>query len=228
MVCTFKGMVTETYAGKKCKKGNHRLDKRGKCKRCKKIVIKIINKGPTGGGQIGDCNVCEELAKIQEALAGGGGNGGTGSPCVDGGTEVEGRWIVSNNDLYVCDITTGLTWQKSPSLATVSHTDAQGLCNTLSPPMRLPTRLEFLSIIDSSQTGPPLPLNHPFTNLYTGTGAGADNSYQTTTVQSAGHIYVLNLSSNAPPFPSNTGWNVLNIAGNPDDPMHYWCVRDAQ
>ncbi len=39
------GQASDTYAGKKCKEGNHRFDKKGKCKVCNKIVIKINNNG---------------------------------------------------------------------------------------------------------------------------------------------------------------------------------------
>ncbi len=59
------GQVTDTYAGKKCRDGHHQLDRRGKCKRCKKIVKVIIN----NNGNSVDCEeITGKLDEIQATL----------------------------------------------------------------------------------------------------------------------------------------------------------------
>ncbi len=74
--------VTDTFAGRnnnKCMNGNHSYNKKGKCKRCKKIIKVIVNNNTTGGGS-NDHEVCcdEILSKLDEIL----GNGnGTGTRC---------------------------------------------------------------------------------------------------------------------------------------------------
>ena len=55
------GQVTETYAtnnNNKCKNGQHNFNKKGKCKKCKKIVKIIINNNRCDDDSISDDNTC--------------------------------------------------------------------------------------------------------------------------------------------------------------------------
>ncbi len=124
------GQVTETYAGKKdCKKGNHQPNKKGnKCKTCKKKIVKkitkiIINNNTSGGGQTGeDCDVCDELAKINEV-----------TPTWSKKIPAAERFVLVLDDVAVLDGETGLGWKRAPDDAIANWEHARDIVSRPPP-----------------------------------------------------------------------------------------------
>jgi hypothetical protein len=67
------------------------------------------------------------------------------------------------------DKETGLVWQKNPDSVKWQWSDACANCYMLDlggrMGWRLPTIAELSSLVDPSQSNPPLPPGHPFTNV---------------------------------------------------------------
>jgi hypothetical protein len=75
-------------------------------------------------------------------------------------------------DAAVRDDETGLVWEKTLETTEMPWSDARAACADKDvggrKGWRLPTISELASLVDpSAQSGPPLPLGHPFTNLLT-------------------------------------------------------------
>ncbi len=83
------GQVTDTYAGRKCKDGNHRFDKEGKCKKCKKIIKIIINKDYDSGHE--DCSDNDWTISVNDMYSNVTGNVGIGT------TTPRGKLTVGNS-----------------------------------------------------------------------------------------------------------------------------------
>jgi hypothetical protein len=74
-------------------------------------------------------------------------------------------------DAAVRDDETGLVWEKTPETNELSWTDARTACADKDvggrKGWRLPSISELASLLDPSvRTGPTLPMDHPFTNVY--------------------------------------------------------------
>jgi hypothetical protein len=69
----------------------------------------------------------------------------------------------------VMDKETGLVWQKNLDTTSRNWYDSQVYCNTLNLGSRMgwrvPTLQELTSLVDQTQTNPPLPSGHPFANV---------------------------------------------------------------
>jgi hypothetical protein len=127
------------------------------------------------------------------------------------------RFIVLANwdSNAVLDRETGLVWERSPSTSNFNWQDAQTHCNALSTGNRIgwrfPTLQELASLVDRSQSFPPLPPGHPFTfhpiNYWSATTSGADTSF----------AWVVDLFGFG--FVSTQNKTFLNLA---------WCVRGGQ
>ena len=90
-----------------------------------------------------------------------------GAPC-GAGTEGQ-RFVVSEDGKEVCDNTTGLYWEQSPTTNTFNHANALTHCSTLDlgngQTYSLPEIKKLISLVDYSQFDPALPLGHPFSNI---------------------------------------------------------------
>lgn len=82
------------------------------------------------------------------------------------------RFIVLTNfnSQAVLDRETGLVWQRSPGTDSWNWNDAHRQCNRETViagrrGWRLPAIQELTSLMDSTQSAPPLPPGHPFTNV---------------------------------------------------------------
>ncbi len=122
------------------------------------------------------------------------------------------RFVVSPNSTEVCDNTTGLKWEQNPDSITRSHADALAHCPTLGPGFRLPEVKELSSLVDYTQSFPPLSAGHPFTNIQA-SGGGCCNYWSATT------------STNA----DNQAWFVLFEFGSlgffdKTSAVNVWCV----
>ncbi len=136
--------------------------------------------------------------------------GYAGPPC-GAGTEGQ-RFVVSPNGTEVCDNTTGLKWEQNPDSITRSHADALAHCPTLGPGFRLPEVKELSSLVDYTQSFPPLSAGHPFTNIQA-SGGGCCIYWSATT------------STNA----DNQAWFVLFEFGSlgffdKTSAVNVWCV----
>ena len=103
----------------------------------------------------------QEVKELVEVLEPG------GAPPCGPGTEAL-RFVV--NGLEVCDNTTGLYWEQSPSTSFFTWDSAKNVhCPNLDlgngKVYRLPVIKELISLLDHSQSGPPLPIGHPFGNV---------------------------------------------------------------
>lgn len=124
------------------------------------------------------------------------------------------RFVLVLNEEAVLDKETGLVWERSPSSNTSwpgLHADMSAHCANLAvggrKGWRLPGTAELASLIDPSQTNPPmLPTGHPFKNVQLGVYAVAYGGS----------------STGGQPVSLATG--VVNYS---QDPVYCWCVRSS-
>jgi len=137
------------------------------------------------------------------------GQGGQATPC---GAGTEGlRFVVSADNKEVCDNTSGLVWEKSPSSNTVLVRPwrvAVNWCSNLGKGWHLPNIKEFLTLADFSQSNLALPPNHPFDNV----------------------VHILYWSGTTRTNPSSDAWYINLFEGQffPRDKsgnFGVWCVR---
>jgi hypothetical protein len=130
------------------------------------------------------------------------------------------RFIVLTNfnNQAVLDRETGLVWERTPSLDTNTFPLAEAfLCNFKNiggrSGWRVPSVWELLTLVDSTQTSPPLPAGHPF-NL----GSGQP-LFWTNTPNNVGfgdeQVWIV-------AFATGTGFSSLTTAF---EPHRAWCVR---
>jgi len=125
--------------------------------------------------------------------------------------------FILNSD-GILDRDTGLVWEQSPSMSTVNWPNAVSYCHYLTKGhrmgWRLPSLEELQSLIDTTQSNPPLPPGHPFFGV------------QLAFYWSATDVYG---------FPVNA-WGVsftgTGVVGNNfktvTDTRYAWCVRGGQ
>jgi hypothetical protein len=79
------------------------------------------------------------------------------------------RFVIVLNGEAVKDVTTGLTWERSPDLLHLVWTDAINHCEEKrlggGDRWRLPSVKELATLIDQDQKDPALPKDHPFSNI---------------------------------------------------------------
>ena len=143
----------------------------------------------------------------------------------DGDLEKGEAWPVprftDNGDGTVTDNLTGLVWlQTADDFGIHTWSNALGICNTLNTgesgltdgsaegDWRLPNVREILSLPDYGQSGPALPLGHPFSNVSSGT------SFWTSTPDGANAITVL-MGNGTADYLAKTSSRIV------------WPVRDA-
>ena len=94
-------------------------------------------------------------------------------PANDGGADGcdSSRFKCVSGGEAVLDNLTGLTWARNTDIANgaIPWQEAMNLCKNLEignrKGWRLPTKEEFITILDTSQSNPALPEGHPFKNL---------------------------------------------------------------
>jgi len=122
------------------------------------------------------------------------------------------RFVLVLDDQAVLDKETGLVWERSPS-TTPKHWNSL-LGNDLSiggrKGWRLPTLVEFQSLIDPAQTRLALPPGHPFKNVQEGI-------YWTSTTA--------DLDSLLPAFVVDLRWGNYGSTDIDHDNCYLWCVR---
>jgi hypothetical protein len=131
--------------------------------------------------------------------------------------------VLSNmSSAAVLDRETGLVWEKSPSNGGSSWHDAQNHCNSLTTGgrlgWRLPTIQELASLVDPTQSNPPLPSGHPFSNVQV-----IMYYWTATTVYIPGDTsmaWVVAFASTGSLSQWAKGW--------PYGGIFYWCVRGGQ
>ena len=141
------------------------------------------------------------------------------NPSWDQSLPASTRFIVLSNmsNAAVLDRETGLVWEQSPSMLSVTWEGAQYNCNGLTTGgrlgWRLPTLQELASLVDPSVAppGPTLPSGHPFSNVrqsfyWSGT------SYAALAGSAWGVVF---------------GNGSVGIVGK-SDPAPAWCVRGGQ
>jgi hypothetical protein len=79
------------------------------------------------------------------------------------------RFVNALDGTAVLDKETGLVWAKSPPTSLFTWQDATDYCTQLTlggrKGWRLPTVEELASLVDPTQSNPPLPSGHPFSNV---------------------------------------------------------------
>jgi len=131
------------------------------------------------------------------------------------------RWKILSDfdDAAVLDKETGLVWQKVISPLTVSFRGAVLACTELSVASRrgwrLPTAEELSSLMDVSQTNPPVAAGSPFENLV----ADVNTAYWTTTASPGLQGFRI-------------GWTFADVGTVVEAPettaIRAWCVRGGQ
>jgi hypothetical protein len=101
--------------------------------------------------------------------------------------EIKKRFV-DNGDGTVTDLYSNLMWLKSPKQVALKYEDAVEYCENLKykdyEGWRLPTKQEWLAIMDKTRQNPSLPPGHPFVNIPTQTG------YWSKTKHRFGPLYV--------------------------------------
>jgi hypothetical protein len=124
------------------------------------------------------------------------------------------RFQIVLGGVAALDRETGLVWERTPSstIADFALTPVTCLQKTLGGRLgwRLPTTDELFSLQDPTQSNPPLPAGHPFTNISTTV------PYYTTSTPSVGsHIRI---------FMSTAG-TIVQYNLSDDSTTRGWCVR---
>ena len=142
-------------------------------------------------------------------------------PTWDAAVGGPGRFKVLKSfaDQAVLDKETGLVWQKVISPLTVSFRGAVLACTELSVASRrgwrLPTAEELSSLMDVSQTNPPVAAGSPFENLV----ADVNTAYWTTTASPGLQGFRI-------------GWTFADVGTVVEAPettaIRAWCVRGGQ
>jgi hypothetical protein len=117
----------------------------------------------------------------------------------------------------VLDQETGLVWQRAPSTDTNNWAGALAECHIVliggRAGWRLPTQEELATLLDPTQSSPPLPLGHPFQNV-----AGGDFWTASTRETKPTDAYDIDLST--------TAGNALGSVSDKTLAVHrHWCVR---
>ncbi len=105
----------------------------------------------------------QDLAVIKELVENGGG-GGSEFPCATG-TPVGDRWVVSDSGRTVCDKNTNKTWEQHPTSLTRNWEDSIAYCQSLGAGWELPELDILESLVDTNNSDPALPTDHPFDNV---------------------------------------------------------------
>ncbi|MCP4364575.1 MAG: DUF1566 domain-containing protein, partial [Planctomycetes bacterium] len=104
-----------------------------------------------------------------------------------------GTRFTNNGDGTVTDNLTGLMWIQSPGTTTRNWDAAIDYCNALTTAgytdWRLPNYMELLSLVDISQSDPPLPAGHPFSGLVTSSYWSGSTSAESTNDKWSLYLY---------------------------------------
>jgi hypothetical protein len=140
-------------------------------------------------------------------------------PAWDQTLPASSRFIVlaNMNNEAVLDQETGLVWEQSPSTSFFSWEGAQFHCNALRTGSRLgwrlPTIQELASLVDPTQSNPPLlPSGHPFGDVQSNIYWSATNSASSTGFEWVMSFYDGNLYN----------FNTIGVI------TYAWCVRGGQ
>jgi len=135
--------------------------------------------GVEGGSKTSELNVAELKKRYSRN------KDGTVTDDITG--EVKKRFI-DNGDGTITDLYSNLMWLKSPKQVAIKYEDAVEYCEKLKiesyEGWRLPTKQEWLGIMDKARKNPSLPPGHPFVNIPTQTG------YWSKTKHKFGPLYV--------------------------------------
>ena len=133
-------------------------------------------------------------------------------------SDVNMRFQVSADGMVVLDKETGLAWEQSPDTTLRDWFTALTYCydKVVSDRKgwRLPTVEELMSLVDTTQSNPALPLGHPF-NVLTAYYMSA-----TTTADLTSSARVVNFQFGGPLTNVDKGAVLLNI--------YVWCVRGGR
>ncbi len=122
-----------------------------------------------------DTNLGAQIQEVKELVEALGSNDpGFHDPCNSGGTEVGDRWIVSRSGRTVCDKDTNTTWEQQPTVLKRTWDDSVAYCQNLGlgGGWALPSIDILVSLVDTNNTDPALPTDHPFTNVQTDSNFG--------------------------------------------------------
>jgi Protein of unknown function (DUF1566) len=122
----------------------------------------------------------------------------------------------------VLDQETGLVWQRAPNTGTVAWAGALGQCRIVltggRAGWRLPTEEELATLVDPTQSSPPLPLGHPFQGVL---GGGLNGSaFWTASTFEADPIEAYDID-----FQTTAGSALGGAAGKNGFQLRFWCVR---
>jgi hypothetical protein len=122
----------------------------------------------------------------------------------------------------VLDQETGLVWQRAPNTGTAAWAGALGQCRIVltggRAGWRLPTEEELATLVDPTQSSPPLPLGHPFQGVL---GGGLNGS----TFWTASTVEAFPTEAYDIDFQTTAGSALGGGAGKNAFQFRFWCVR---
>ena len=127
------------------------------------------------------------------------------------------RFVSVLDGAAYCDKETGLVWEGSPEAGTHANWQAAiSHCATLELDGRkgwsLPTREQLATLVDSSNSDPPLPTDHPFQNVQ------INNYWSATTVADTPDVA----------WAVGFGLGLMNVSSKVNPGDNAWCVRGGQ
>ena len=129
------------------------------------------------------------------------------------------RFVVLTNwgNEAVLDRETGLVWERAPNATLSDWPGALALCRQATTGRRfgwrLPTEEELATLLDPTQSNPPLPAGHPFQ------GVAVSDVYWTASTDefAISEVYTIEFS--------NAGGSLTVVPLDTVTPHRHWCVR---